>query len=86
MDPYRPHKKTGVNFFLTGSYTQQDYIDSMEGATISGRRAARRFEDNEPQRHRGRVDVGWLSIVCKLVEAPIDLVWNCLIWSRCLIG
>ncbi len=36
-----PSQKTPVeNFFLAGSYTQQDYIDSMEGATISGRRAA----------------------------------------------
>ncbi|NDJ23863.1 9,9'-di-cis-zeta-carotene desaturase [Nostoc sp. B(2019)] len=42
MDVYRPNQKTPVNnFFLAGSYTQQDYIDSMEGATISGRRAAR---------------------------------------------
>jgi zeta-carotene desaturase len=42
MDPYRPDQKTPIrNFFLAGSYTQQDYIDSMEGATISGRRAAR---------------------------------------------
>ena len=41
MDPYRPPQKTPVsNFFLAGSYTQQDYIDSMEGATISGRQAA----------------------------------------------
>jgi zeta-carotene desaturase len=41
MDPYRPDQKTPIgNFFLAGSYTQQDYIDSMEGATISGRRAA----------------------------------------------
>ncbi|HEY9877241.1 MAG TPA: 9,9'-di-cis-zeta-carotene desaturase [Leptolyngbyaceae cyanobacterium] len=41
MDPYRPDQATPVaNFFLAGSYTQQDYIDSMEGATISGRRAA----------------------------------------------
>jgi zeta-carotene desaturase len=41
MDPYRPAQKTPVaNFFLAGSYTQQDYIDSMEGATISGRQAA----------------------------------------------
>jgi zeta-carotene desaturase len=30
-----------VNFFLAGSYTKQDYIDSMEGATISGRQAAK---------------------------------------------
>ena len=42
MDIYRPDQKTPIpNFFLAGSYTQQDYIDSMEGATISGRRAAK---------------------------------------------
>ncbi len=42
MDAYRPAQKTPVaNFFLAGSYTQQDYIDSMEGATISGRQAAK---------------------------------------------
>ena len=41
MDPFRPSQKTPIaNFFLAGSYTQQDYIDSMEGATISGRQAA----------------------------------------------
>ncbi|NJN88457.1 MAG: 9,9'-di-cis-zeta-carotene desaturase [Leptolyngbyaceae cyanobacterium SL_7_1] len=41
MEPYRPAQKTPIdNFFLAGSYTQQDYIDSMEGATISGRQAA----------------------------------------------
>ncbi|MCT7992646.1 9,9'-di-cis-zeta-carotene desaturase [Laspinema olomoucense] len=41
MDPYRPAQQTPVgNFFLAGSYTQQDYIDSMEGATLSGRQAA----------------------------------------------
>lgn len=42
MDLYRPNQITPIpNFFLAGSYTQQDYIDSMEGATISGRRAAK---------------------------------------------
>lgn len=42
MDAYRPSQKTPIaNFFLAGSYTQQDYIDSMEGATISGRQAAK---------------------------------------------
>ncbi|XP_042379441.1 zeta-carotene desaturase, chloroplastic/chromoplastic-like isoform X2 [Zingiber officinale] len=40
-DPFRPDQRTPVkNFFLSGSYTKQDYIDSMEGATLSGRRAA----------------------------------------------
>jgi zeta-carotene desaturase len=47
MDVYRPQQKTPVpNFFLAGSYTQQDYIDSMEGATISGRRAAKVILEN----------------------------------------
>ena len=42
MDVYRPAQKTPVsNFFLAGSYTQQDYIDSMEGATLSGKQAAK---------------------------------------------
>ncbi len=42
MDIYRPAQKTPIdNFFLAGSYTQQDYIDSMEGATISGKQAAK---------------------------------------------
>jgi zeta-carotene desaturase len=42
MDPFRPDQATPIpNFFLAGSYTQQDYIDSMEGATISGKRAAK---------------------------------------------
>ena len=41
MDVYRPTQNTPIdNFFLAGSYTQQDYIDSMEGATISGVQAA----------------------------------------------
>jgi zeta-carotene desaturase len=41
MDQFRPPQKTSIpNFFLAGSYTMQDYIDSMEGATISGNLAA----------------------------------------------
>ena len=41
MDRYRPQQGTAVEgFFLAGSYTYQDYIDSMEGAVKSGRQAA----------------------------------------------
>jgi zeta-carotene desaturase len=41
MDPFRPTQATPIdNFFLAGSYTAQDYIDSMEGAVISGKQAA----------------------------------------------
>lgn len=41
MDPYRPTQVTPIpNFFFAGSYTAQDYIDSMEGATLSGKLAA----------------------------------------------
>lgn len=47
MDPYRPDQKTPIpNFFLAGSYTKQDYIDSMEGATLSGHQAARAILEN----------------------------------------
>lgn len=51
QDPYRPSQKTPIdNFFLAGSYTKQDYIDSMEGATISGMQAAAAIL--EPTGHR----------------------------------
>ncbi len=41
MEPNRPMQSTPIsNFFLAGSYTRQDYIDSMEGATMSGHLAA----------------------------------------------
>ncbi len=41
MEPNRPDQNTPLsNFFLAGSYTKQDYIDSMEGATMSGHLAA----------------------------------------------
>ncbi|BBN11700.1 zeta-carotene desaturase [Marchantia polymorpha subsp. ruderalis] len=44
MDPFRPDQKTPIpNFFLAGSYTKQDYIDSMEGATLSGRQCSARI-------------------------------------------
>merc|ERR1719203_2634526 len=37
QDRFRPKQATPVqNFFLAGSYTYQDYLDSMEGATRSG--------------------------------------------------
>lgn len=40
-DVFRPKQRTSVdNFFLAGSYTYQDYIDSMEGAVKSGKLAA----------------------------------------------
>lgn len=37
QDVFRPKQATPIsNFFLAGSYTYQDYLDSMEGATRSG--------------------------------------------------
>ena len=50
MDLFRPAQQTPVsNFFLAGSYTQQDYIDSMEGATLSGKQAAKAVLENAKQ-------------------------------------
>ena len=48
MEPYRPNQKTSIsNFFMAGSYTKQDYIDSMEGATMSGHLAAAAILDKK---------------------------------------
>ena len=38
--PPRDQSTPISNFYLAGSYTRQDYIDSMEGATMSGHLAA----------------------------------------------
>lgn len=60
MDSYRPPQKTPIaNFFLAGSYTQQDYIDSMEGATLSGHQAAKAILENAQK----IAAIGQLSIV-----------------------
>jgi len=53
MEPHRPEQTTPVdNLFLAGSYTRQDYIDSMEGATMSGRLAAAAILGQSAQRAR----------------------------------
>ena len=46
MDRFRPDQKTEVeNFFLCGDYTRQEYLASMEGAVLSGKRVAARIEE-----------------------------------------
>jgi phytoene desaturase len=43
-DRYRPDQATRVpNFFLCGDYTRQEYLASMEGAALSGKRVAQRI-------------------------------------------
>jgi phytoene desaturase len=43
-DRYRPDQATSVpNFFLCGDYTRQEYLASMEGAALSGKRVAQRI-------------------------------------------
>ena len=50
MEPFRPSQSTPIrNFFLAGSYTKQDYIDSMEGATMSGHLAASAILEERPE-------------------------------------
>jgi 15-cis-phytoene desaturase len=42
-DRYRPDQATSVpNFYLCGDYTRQEYLASMEGAVLSGKRVAER--------------------------------------------
>ena len=46
MDRYRPDQATPVsNFYLCGDYTKQDYLASMEGAVLSGKRVAERINE-----------------------------------------
>ena len=43
-DAYRPDQATSVpNFYLCGDYTRQEYLASMEGAVLSGKRVAERI-------------------------------------------
>jgi len=47
VDRYRPDQATSIpNFFLCGDYTRQDYLASMEGAVLSGKRAATRINES----------------------------------------
>ena len=41
----RPDQKTPIrNFFLTGDYTMQKYLASMEGAVLSGKLCAEKIQ------------------------------------------
>lgn len=45
---YRPDQVTPIaNFFLSGSYTMQQYLGSMEGAVLSGKLTAAAIRDRE---------------------------------------
>lgn len=58
MDIHRPSQVTPVpNFFLAGSYTFQDYIDSMEGATKSGLMCAESILKSTDALQKYRVNV-----------------------------
>ncbi len=47
MDRYRPDQATTVpNFYLCGDYTKQEYMASMEGAVLSGKRVASKISAN----------------------------------------
>lgn len=44
LDRHRPGQATGIpNFFLCGDFTKQEYLASMEGAVLSGKRVANRI-------------------------------------------
>jgi 15-cis-phytoene desaturase len=46
---YRPSQVTPIsNFFLSGSYTMQRYLGSMEGAVLSGKLTAQAITNTQP--------------------------------------
>ncbi|MDY6783674.1 MAG: 15-cis-phytoene desaturase [Cyanobacteriota bacterium] len=54
-EAYRPPQKTPIpNFYLSGSYTRQRYLGSMEGAVLSGKLAARAIAE----RSKGEIGEG----------------------------
>uniref|UniRef100_A0A0K6SAL9 Zeta-carotene desaturase, chloroplastic/chromoplastic n=1 Tax=Chromera velia CCMP2878 TaxID=1169474 RepID=A0A0K6SAL9_9ALVE len=54
-DRFRPPQRTSLpGFYMAGSYTYQDYIDSMEGATKSGLQAADAILEDTPLLSRTR--------------------------------
>ena len=47
---YRPSQETPIsNFYLTGDYTMQRYLASMEGAVLSGKLTARAISKAHPE-------------------------------------
>jgi 15-cis-phytoene desaturase len=46
---YRPSQKTPIsNFYLAGDFTMQEYLGSMEGAVLSGKRTAQVVTKDNP--------------------------------------
>ena len=69
QDKFRPKQATPIsNFFLAGSYTYQDYLDSMEGATRSGLMVA----DEVIARADGPNGLKALALASKADEAKAD--------------
>ena len=52
-EAYRPTQRSPIkNFYLTGDYTKQKYLASMEGAVFSGKLAAEALIDDLGQMQR----------------------------------
>jgi len=59
LDKYRPDQATGIpGFFLCGDYTKQEYLASMEGAVLSGKRVAEKIMTAALPDRREAVAVG----------------------------
>jgi uncharacterized protein with NAD-binding domain and iron-sulfur cluster len=59
MDRFRPDQATGIpNFFVCGDYTKQEYLASMEGAVLSGKRVTNRILQSAAGLPRGEVALG----------------------------
>ncbi|PNW47535.1 UNVERIFIED_CONTAM: phytoene desaturase [Euhalothece sp. KZN 001] len=52
---HRPSQKTPINnFYLTGDYTMQQYLASMEGAVLSGKLTAQEISQSQSQPSSGK--------------------------------
>ncbi len=66
----RPSQRSPVpNFYLSGDYTKQKYLASMEGAVFSGKLAAMAIAEVRGLEHHCRLRV-WLHMVCRCSQCP----------------
>ncbi len=62
----RPSQRSPVaNFYLSGDYTKQKYLASMEGAVLSGKLAAKAIAEVSTS-HSGLLSGLWIVSVCIL--------------------
>jgi uncharacterized protein with NAD-binding domain and iron-sulfur cluster len=77
IDRYRPDQATPIhNFYLCGDYTRQEYMASMEGAVLSGKRVAARIiarKANDVQSPKSKADGSNARVTGYFADWTLDI-------------